>query len=76
MPRPRHMHKEIERVVAAAEQAGWTVQHSSRGHVWGVMLCGHHTREGCRVVIYSTPRNREGDARRLARAVSKCDHTW
>lgn len=36
LSRPRHTHKEIERVIREAERRGWTVQHSPRGHVWGV----------------------------------------
>ena len=76
MARPRHMHKEIERVIVMAERAGWTVRHSSKGHAWGVLLCGHRARDGCRIVVYSTPRNPEGDARRLARTIGKCDHRW
>jgi hypothetical protein len=63
--RQRHTHKEIERVIREAERRGWTVQHSARGHVWGVLLCGLHTREGCRERISSTPRNPEQHARML-----------
>jgi hypothetical protein len=59
-----------------AERRGWTVEHSARGHVWGVVLCGLHRREGCRERISSTPRNREQHARMLRRSIDKCRHKW
>jgi len=65
--RPRHTHKEIERVLREAERRGWTVAHSARGHVWGVMLCGLHTREGCRERISRNPEQHGRILRRVTR---------
>ena len=71
MARPRHPNKEIEAVVQSAEAQGWTVELCS-GHAWGQMLCPRHTREGCIVLVYSTPRNPENHARALGRKIGMC----
>jgi transcriptional regulator with XRE-family HTH domain len=54
-------------VIRAAEKDGWTIA-KAHGHAFGWLLCG----DGCRLVIYSTPRGAK--ARILHRAVRKCPH--
>ena len=76
MGRPRHLHKAIEAVLRDAEKNGWRVQHSARGHAWGLLRCGERSRDGCQISIFSTPRNPEGHARSIARDVRRCDHEW
>jgi hypothetical protein len=73
MARPRHPSKEIEAAVRYAEERGWAVQISS-GHAWGKMLCPLHTREGCVVWVYSTPRSTGNHAKALLRKVDACRH--
>jgi hypothetical protein len=73
MPRPRHPSKEIEAAVQFAESAGWTVE-ISNGHAWGHLLCPQHSRDGCMVSIWSTPRNRQNHANGIRRAVARCSH--
>jgi hypothetical protein len=70
------MHKAIEAVLRSAEKDGWRVEHSPRGHAWGVLRCGEKSRQGCQSSIFSTPRNPENHARKLARDVRRCDHKW
>ena len=72
MARPAHPRKEIEAAVVYAEALGWTVK-LSNGHAWGRMKCPCHTREGCQLSVWSTPRNPEAHARQLRRAVDRCD---
>ena len=73
MARPRHPNKEIENAVSHAESLGWTVE-ISNGHAWGHLMCPHHSREGCIVAVWSTPRNAQNHARAITRAVKRCDH--
>lgn len=73
MSRPRHPHKDIERAVRHAESLGWRV-FMSQGHAWGHLLCPLTTRDGCRVSVWSTPRNPENHARQIQREIDLCPH--
>ena len=73
MARPRHPNKHIERAVSYAESLGWRFE-KSNGHAWGFLLCPQHTREGCSVGVFSTPRQPENHARQLTRIVDHCPH--
>lgn len=74
MARRRHPRGEIEDVLRYAEEQGWEVRPTTSGHRWGVVLCREHTREGCQVSIWSTPRNTGNHARDLRRAMDRCPH--
>jgi hypothetical protein len=73
MGRPRHTNKEIEAAVAHAESKGWRVL-AGGSHAWGFLLCRERSRDGCRVPVYSTPRNPEGHARRVRHLIDSCPH--
>lgn len=73
MPRPRHPNKHIEAVVRLAEWRGWRVEMAT-GHAWGRLYCPSRTRGGCKVSVYSTPKNPETHARQIKKAVARCDH--
>jgi hypothetical protein len=73
MPRRRHPSKEIEAAVREAETLGWSVT-LSNGHAWGRLFCPRHSRNGCRVSIWSTPRDADNHAAAIRRAVSRCPH--
>ena len=64
MSRPRHPDKHIESAVQYAESLGWRILMAS-GHAWGHLYCPLHAREGCRLSVWSTPRNAENHARHL-----------
>jgi hypothetical protein len=66
----RHPNKDIRKAIAEAEGAGWTVE-SGKNHTWGRVHCGH----GCRIAVWSTPRNPTTIARRIKEAVQKCPHS-
>ncbi|MDE2977519.1 MAG: hypothetical protein OXU63_08355 [Acidobacteriota bacterium] len=72
--RPRHPKKEVEAAVREAEEAGWTVTLSPRGHSWGVMKCSEASRDGCRAWVASTPRNPGNHANDLRRKIRRCTH--
>jgi hypothetical protein len=74
MSRPRHPDKHIEKAIQLAETLGWTVE-MSRGHAWGHLLCPLHTRDGCIVAVFSTPRSPENHARHIQREVDLCPHS-
>ena len=73
MTRPRRPSKEIEAAVRVAEDLGWTVELSS-GHAWGRLLCPFHSRDGCSISVWSTPRVPEDHARAIIRAVNRYGH--
>jgi hypothetical protein len=73
MPRSRHPNKHIERAIRYAEALGWEVD-ISPGHAWGHLYCPFANRAGCRLSIWSTPRNPENHARQLRRDVDRCPH--
>ena len=73
MVRPLHPNKEIDAVLDYAVSKGWAiVKAGPHAHAWGRMLCPNHTREGCQVSIWSTPRNPQNHAKGLRRAVDRC----
>jgi hypothetical protein len=74
MPRPRHPNKHIEAAIQFAESLGWEVQ-ISQGHAWGRLYCPEHSREGCIISIWSTPRVPEHHARLIRKLVRQCPHT-
>jgi hypothetical protein len=73
MPRARHPNKEIEAVVAEAEARGWRVMVGG-SHEWGFRYCPESGRDGCRIPVFSTPRNPEDHAKRLRRRIAGCLH--
>ncbi len=73
MARPRHPHKDIESAIRDAEERGWRIEHSKRGHVWGSAYCPGGG-EGCIIRIPSTPRNPTGAAKRLLKLFDRCAH--
>ena len=73
MDRPRHPDKHIEKAIRYAVLNGWRVE-MSNGHCWGHLLCPRHTRDGCIIPVYSTPRNCQHHANHITRDVDKCPH--
>lgn len=71
--RKRHPHKEIEKVVQYAESLGWRFRAGS-GHAWAYLYCRQADRTGCKVGVWSTPKNPENHARQIRRQVDSCPH--
>ena len=71
--RKRQPHKEIEKVVAYAESIGWRFVCGS-GHAWAYLYCPKNDRSGCKVGVWSTPKNPENHARHIHRQVDSCPH--
>jgi len=75
MGRPKHPNKVIERAIVFAEQHHWRYQASGRSsHAWGRLLCPLKKQAGCRVSIFSTPRNPDTHAMNIMKTVGKCVH--
>lgn len=70
--RVRHPNGEVENAVQYAEALGWQVKRSAKGHAWGYLLCPKATREGCRIGVWSTPKNTGNHARQIRNKVDKC----
>jgi hypothetical protein len=65
----RHPNKDIRKEIASAEDDGWTVQ-PGKNHTWGKLLCGY----GCKIAVWTSPRNPTAFAKRIREAVQKCPH--
>lgn len=75
LKRVKHPNKEIEAAIKYAEQNGWTYKNSGNSaHAWGQLLCPLHTREGHRILIWSTPRSTFNHANQIRRTVDRCQH--
>lgn len=74
--RKRHPKKEIECAVVYAESKGWLYKKpGGSAHAWGHLFCPHHSREGHRISIWSTPKNAYNHADQIRRAVDNCEHS-
>lgn len=73
MSRPRHPDKHIEAAVQYAETLGWRFE-LSNGHAWGKLRCPLQARDGCRISVWSTPRDAENHARHIRRELDHCPH--
>jgi len=72
-----HPNKHIREAINYALEHGWRLRKSGpRGHVWGVLFCPHHERDGCRQQVFSTPRVPENHAARIRRVVDHCPHQF
>lgn len=65
--RRRHPHKEIEKALQRAEQAGFGVEVVNRGHVWGHVVAPNRQE----LKVWSTPRSPETMARRIREFVRR-----
>lgn len=78
--RKQHKNKHIESALKYAESEGWTVEPNSGGssHPWATVKCPYNKktcRNGmwCRFGVWGTPGNPEDFARRIIKAVDKCE---
>ena len=74
MPRRRHPKKEIEVALRYAEDHGWAVEPKASGHAWGEIRCSFGAQGGCRVSVWSTPRDAGNHAKHMMRRVDACPH--
>ncbi|MGH2781424.1 MAG: hypothetical protein ACRDL4_09335 [Thermoleophilaceae bacterium] len=67
----RHPDKDIRKAIKEALDAGWNVEkNTGGGHRWGTLRCGR----GCKLAVWSTPRQPATIAKRIREAVQKCPH--
>ncbi len=67
-----HPNKEISNAIEYALENGWNFR-KSNGHIFGILYCPANSRSGCRLAVYSTPRNPTAHAKDILRAVDKCE---
>ena len=75
MVEKRHPNKEIRLAIGYALTSGWRIidaGHSS--HAWGRLYCKEESREGCKMSIWSTPKDPVKHAEQICRNVNKCPH--
>ena len=73
--RGRHPKPAIEKALKYAEQSGWRIEKSSsHAHSWGKLYCPKSTREGCIILVWSTPRVAENHARQIINKIDSCPH--
>ena len=78
--RKPHKNKHIESALRYAESEGWIVELAAGGsaHPWATVKCPYNKkacRNGmwCRFGVWSTPGNPENFAKKIIRAVDKCE---
>lgn len=72
MPHQRHPKKEVRDAIdLVLSDPWWRIEPG--GH-WGVLLCGHRDRDGCRIAVNATPQNAGAHAARIVREALKCPH--
>lgn len=70
----RHPDKDIQSAIEYALSVNWRLKKKTgKGHAWGVLFCPQSDRTGCRISIWTTPRNAYNHADQIARKVAKCD---
>lgn len=70
----RHPDKDIQEAIEVALAAGWKlVKRKGKGHAWCILLCPLSDRTGCRISVWTTPRNANNHANQITRKVAKCD---
>ena len=74
MGQPRHPNKEINAAVQYAVRRGWQLV-LSQGHAWGRLFCPRRQRDGCKLSVWSTPRNPTRHAKKIRQAVNRCTHS-
>lgn len=73
--RSRHPDKDIELAIQYAEDCGWRYKESGKSaHAWGTLMCVEKSRDGCKLSIWSTPRNCVNHANQIRRKVKQCLH--
>ena len=65
--RRRHPHKEIEKALLSAEQAGFAVVVVNKGHVWGRVVAPNSQE----LTVWGTPRSPETMAKRVREFVRR-----
>ena len=75
MPAKRHPNKEIAAAVGYAISRGWRLRAPGKSaHAWGHLLCPANVQGGCRLSVWSTPKNPETHAKQIRRTVDRCQH--
>lgn len=75
MERKKHPDKHIEKAVKYAEDKGWVYREAGKSaHAWGKLYCPLSNKEGCKMSIWSTPRDPVRHAKQIKRNVDKCKH--
>ena len=68
-----HPNKEVSDAIDQALGLGWRFILGS-GHVFGTLMCPEESRTGCRITVFSTPKNPGNHARWIRRQVEACPH--
>lgn len=71
----KHPNKHIAQAIQYALKKGWTIKEAGNSaHAFGILLCPSQSRSGCKISIFSTPRNPENHAKQIKKIVDKCTH--
>ena len=67
----KHSEKEVREALEYAANNGWRLV---KGGHWGILLCAHADRDGCRFSVAGTPKNAGNEAKRIRKRVNQCPH--
>lgn len=71
----KHPSKHIQGAIDYAKEKGWRVIETGKSsHAFCRLYCPEKSRDGCKMSVWSTPRNERGHARQIKRRVDRCPH--
>lgn len=75
MSSKRHPSKEIQAAIDFAVGKGWRIIETGKSsHAYCRLHCMEDSREGCKMSVWRTPRNKEAHARQIRKVVEACFH--
>lgn len=71
----KHPSKHIQEAIEYAEDEGWRIIETGKSsHAFCRLYCPERSRDGCKMSVWSTPRNERSHARQIKRRVDRCPH--
>tara|TARA_R110002126_G_scaffold3477_2_gene19809 strand:+ start:5921 stop:6148 length:228 start_codon:yes stop_codon:yes gene_type:complete len=75
MPVGKHPTKEIQEAIEHAVNEGWRIiEPGKSSHAFCRLYCSEKSRKGCKISVWSTPRNSGTHAKQIIRQVDNCSH--
>ena len=71
----KHPSKEIQEAIDYALDNGWRIIESGKSaHAFCRLYCPKESRDGCKLSVWSTPRNDGNHAKQIIKQIDRCPH--
>lgn len=75
MTASKHPKKEVQEAIEYAVSENWRIiETGNSSHAFCRLYGPEKSRDGCKVSVWSTPRNEKGHARQIKRQIDRCRH--